>query len=78
MVDEHYRGRVFAADHGLFTLAFSISVLGTGILLDFLEARVVAFLAGVSGVLFVALWFYFVRKIPLVENQNTKRPDVES
>ena len=78
VVDEHYRGRVFAADHGLFTLAFSISVLGTGILLDFLEARVVAFLAGVSGVLFVALWFYFVRKIPLVENQNTKRPDVES
>lgn len=65
VVDEDYRGRVFAADHGLFTLAFSISTLGTGLLLDALAARLVAFMAGAAGILIVVAWYLFARRIPL-------------
>ncbi|MDD9948539.1 MAG: hypothetical protein OXU48_03285, partial [candidate division Zixibacteria bacterium] len=57
--------RVFAADHGLFTLAFSISTLGTGLLLDALAARLVAFMAGAAGILIVIAWYLFARRIPL-------------
>ena len=70
MANEYYRGRVFAADHGLFTLAFSISTLGTGLLLDALAARMVAFMAGAAGILIVGTWFFFARRIPLQESDH--------
>ncbi len=65
VVDEGYRGRVFAADQGLFTLAFSLSALGTGLLLDAMAPRLVAFLAGAAGILIVCAWYYYARRIPL-------------
>ncbi len=65
VVDEGYRGRVFAADQGLFTLAFSLSALGTGLLLDAIAPRLVALLAGAAGILIVCAWYYFARRIPL-------------
>ena len=65
VVDEGYRGRVFAADQGLFTLAFSVSALGTGLLLDAMAPRLVALLAGAAGILIVGIWYLFARRIPL-------------
>ena len=70
VVDEGYRGRVFAADNGLFTLAFSLSALGTGLLLDAMAPRLVAFLAGAAGILIVCAWYYFARRIPLGGQHN--------
>lgn len=65
VVKEDFRGRVFAADTGLFTLAFALSTLSTGLLLDTIDPRVVAFIAGVVGFISAGVWFYFVRRIPL-------------
>lgn len=65
VVNENYRGRIFAAENGFFTLAFSLSVLGTGLLLDVISARSVAFMAGILGIFIVVVWFYFARRIPL-------------
>lgn len=68
VVDEKYRGRVFAADNGLFTLAFALSTLSTGLLLETTAPRMVALAAGITGIVSAGVWFYFVRRIPLQEN----------
>jgi MFS family permease len=65
VVHEGFRGRVLAADSGLFTLAFALSTVSAGLLLEMVAPRTVAWAVGVLGVAVSALWFYFVRRIPL-------------
>jgi|GEM_PF-2819111 len=65
VVNEDFRGRFFAADNGMFTLAFTISTLSTGLLLETTEPRFVAFIIGAVGIISAAIWFYFVHRIPL-------------
>jgi hypothetical protein len=65
VVHEDFRGRVFAADGGLFTLAFALSTAGTGLILDMFASRAVALAAGLAGMALAGVWFYFARRIPL-------------
>ena len=66
VVDENVRGRVFAADGGLFTLAFALSTVGAGLLLESNTPRFVSLWVGVFGMSLSLVWFYFARRIPLL------------
>ena len=70
VVKESYRGRAFAADGGLFTLATAMSTLSGGLLLDILDPRTVAFGAGALGIAAASVWFLFARTIPLHHSQT--------
>ncbi|MBT5873660.1 MAG: MFS transporter, partial [Candidatus Latescibacteria bacterium] len=65
VVDEDFRGRGFAADGGLFTLATAISTLAGGLFLDLFDPRVVAFGAGAIGIAAATLWFLLSRSVPM-------------
>ena len=65
VVQENFRGRAFAADGGLFTLASAMSTLTAGLLLAVFDPRTVACASGVLGVAAAAGWYLFARTIPL-------------
>lgn len=73
IVDEGFRGRAFAADGGLFTLAFSISTLSAGLLLGVFDPRTVAFASGAIGIATACIWYILARFIPLPSGENHPR-----
>lgn len=71
VVREDFRGRVFAADGGLFTLASTISTLSGGLLLSVFDPRSIAFASGMVGVVTAGIWFLFARMVPLQSEGGT-------
>lgn len=64
-VAENIRGRVFAAENGLFTLSFAVSTMSAGLLLEAYTPRTVSLWVGLFGMALALVWYYFARRIPL-------------
>jgi len=67
VVHEEFRGRVLAADGGLFTLSFALSTVSAGLLLETATPRPVSLIVGIFGVAVAALWAYLTRRTPLTK-----------
>ena len=76
VVREDFRGRAFAAEGGLFTLASTISTLSGGLFLSIFDARSTAFAAGLLGVVAAIIWFLMSRSVPLEDEHETPSPTV--
>lgn len=65
VVHQDFRGRAFAADGGLNTLAFAVSTVGAGLFLKLFAPRTVAGAAGAMVLLSAVVWSLLVRSVPL-------------
>jgi MFS family permease len=73
VVPDRLRGRVFATDMMLATLAISVSQLAVAAVVDLVDERVVLAGCGLTTVSYAAVWSLATRRLRLADNPRAER-----